>query len=834
MREKGFAIRCPSCLQWQVYERHPRSVALRSAGELRKILSGLSRNPETFEHRKLLRCNQPLHICPAPSEAFVCRNDEQAQLLLQGVEAWSLKRDFRLCKDTTGLSRWPRHVGVLFNALPVKRQRLVELGYLLDPLLLAQANVGIGEELQGPLTVFAAQTFEHKKRLVTTWVPIEAYARWRTQVPPRFNQFCQIVRETVAKQLVSKFLARRPSTRRCPLGLGVGKTCAGRKAACVQKDWGECPAFLELVRRERCPCYGSDRRIIGAVQRKWLKGDVSPTVRRCWAGLTEIAFPIVVHGLLVGVAMAGQLVVGASRPRSLQVIMRASALLKPARDRLARARDVLAGILPPDPSVPMEHYSVKFRVGEKEKDRLILSAQSGVQRIADVAGAQYHRVRARSETAFRQELTGRIETEESREGFTSDPLLFFGGPLLEILRRMRQFWALKAAYLMVVQPKSKDLCMVALSKAGRGGRHVERALGFPGKRVSCLDLKQRPQRPQPCLYRPSEHAGPKTALAKDLVRILRQAMGHKSFAIPQSPFYFSVIVPVAGHLFAFLFAGRDKKGLSALSRRKPGTISDLAQEMIFGACTEVVRALGEIWFRGATEKAWKEFARLACHRMGNELSAVGSILSVLQDEMGFRKQAVELSHEDLLVMLDAIRSATKMLVQQAELTKEVVARPKRVCTRDLITRVLAGAVPDTARVSVRIGKAAERIRVDGALIEQALRELARNAVQMGGARTRITIRVAVTSKAASEWRKFPERHLEISCRNTGVAITGKDAERIFEPFFSSRPGKMGLGLNTVRQNVEAHGGIVRARPWAKGGHFVILMPAFKKGGRPCI
>ena len=64
---------------------------------------------------------------------------------------------------------------------------------------------------------------------------------------------------------------------------------------------------------------------------------------------------------------------------------------------------------------------------------------------------------------------------------------------------------------------------------------------------------------------------------------------------------------------------------------------------------------------------------------------------------------------------------------------------------------------------------------------------------------------------------FSEDQVEVTVSDTGKGIDLNAAERIFEPFYSTKTDGMGMGLSISRSIIESHGGAIRAQNSLAGG-----------------
>ena len=104
------------------------------------------------------------------------------------------------------------------------------------------------------------------------------------------------------------------------------------------------------------------------------------------------------------------------------------------------------------------------------------------------------------------------------------------------------------------------------------------------------------------------------------------------------------------------------------------------------------------------------------------------------------------------------------------------------------------------------------VDLDAHQLRRALLNVARNAVEAGA--KQLTVRV-----------ERDEGTLRFVIDDDGAGFSAEEAERAFDPFFSTKATGTGLGLAITRQILEDHGGVVRAEHKAPGARIVLELPA---------
>jgi signal transduction histidine kinase len=57
-----------------------------------------------------------------------------------------------------------------------------------------------------------------------------------------------------------------------------------------------------------------------------------------------------------------------------------------------------------------------------------------------------------------------------------------------------------------------------------------------------------------------------------------------------------------------------------------------------------------------------------------------------------------------------------------------------------------------------------------------------------------------------------DEHVTVAVHDTGVGIDPNHLDRLFDAFFTTKPGGMGMGLSISRSIIDAHGGRLWATP----------------------
>jgi len=126
------------------------------------------------------------------------------------------------------------------------------------------------------------------------------------------------------------------------------------------------------------------------------------------------------------------------------------------------------------------------------------------------------------------------------------------------------------------------------------------------------------------------------------------------------------------------------------------------------------------------------------------------------------------------------------------------ARPRKVDVNAAVAVCVAALQPSAgARLEFDPDPNAGQAPVDPDAFHQVLLNLILNAREAAGPEGRVSVRTQMLSD-----------EVLVAVRDDGPGVPPEEMERIFEPFRTTRPGALGLGLPLCRQIAAAHGGAV--------------------------
>jgi PAS domain S-box-containing protein len=135
---------------------------------------------------------------------------------------------------------------------------------------------------------------------------------------------------------------------------------------------------------------------------------------------------------------------------------------------------------------------------------------------------------------------------------------------------------------------------------------------------------------------------------------------------------------------------------------------------------------------------------------------------------------------------------------------------------DLIAREIRLS---STRLRMELAEGLPRVLADRIQIEQVILNLARNALDaMQPTEPEKRILTVKTARDAA-------RAVTVSVSDTGVGLSAESAEQLFQPFYTTKPEGMGMGLAISRTIVQAHGGKLWAEPESgRGATFTFSLP----------
>ena len=194
-------------------------------------------------------------------------------------------------------------------------------------------------------------------------------------------------------------------------------------------------------------------------------------------------------------------------------------------------------------------------------------------------------------------------------------------------------------------------------------------------------------------------------------------------------------------------------------------------------------------------EAWQGLSRVLTHEITNSVAPIASLAETARELLGRDGGPVQEA-------LGTIERRSRRLVGFVDAYRTLAGVPspaaRAVSAAELLGDVasLARATSDGVEVTVEVDPPGLDVVADPELVEQALVNLALNAVEAVGAGGRVTLR----AEAGRGGRAT------LAVTDDGPGLLPEVAERAFVPFFTTKPGGSGIGLALAHRIARLHGG----------------------------
>ncbi|BAV34051.1 histidine kinase [Sulfuricaulis limicola] len=245
----------------------------------------------------------------------------------------------------------------------------------------------------------------------------------------------------------------------------------------------------------------------------------------------------------------------------------------------------------------------------------------------------------------------------------------------------------------------------------------------------------------------------------------------------------------AGNLIGTVCIGRDITRAKAMRR-------DLIQ-------AEKMASVGQV-------SAW------IAHQIRNSLGRILMVASAMQPG----RDGTEEQQQTCRNLKSSIAGMDNIVSDLLDYSRTLSLHPTPADLNSVLDDLLAshadGGLNGHHRIERVFGPDLPLVRIDVFKMEQALGNVLKNAMQaMPGEGT---LRV--------ETRRGPgARQVTVMVQDSGPGIPPENLQKVFRPFFTTKPGGTGLGLAIASRIVEAHGGRVAVESAeGRGAAFIFILP----------
>ena len=218
-----------------------------------------------------------------------------------------------------------------------------------------------------------------------------------------------------------------------------------------------------------------------------------------------------------------------------------------------------------------------------------------------------------------------------------------------------------------------------------------------------------------------------------------------------------------------------------------------------------------------------ELAASIAHEVNQPLAAIVADAGASLNWLAATNPNLEKAREALAAIVKDGHRAADVVQRIRQLVTKTEPHKAQVDVNDALRDVLSLVLPQLRHhgvsLTVELASGLPPVRGDRVQLQQVMMNLAINGMEAMGAVTDRPRELSVQSRHESD-------HVVVTVQDSGTGIDPDKVDRVFDAFFTTKPGGMGMGLSICRSIIQAHGGRLTAGSNAgPGATFQFSLPA---------
>jgi PAS domain S-box-containing protein len=220
-----------------------------------------------------------------------------------------------------------------------------------------------------------------------------------------------------------------------------------------------------------------------------------------------------------------------------------------------------------------------------------------------------------------------------------------------------------------------------------------------------------------------------------------------------------------------------------------------------------------------------EMAAAIAHEVKNPLAGIEVMAGLLKRQLAGSPDA----QATLADIIKEARMANAIVLEVLDFVRPIRLQVERISLGDVIQDAVAMAESHAARgavdVQVRYPEHLPPIQGDPHQLRQIFTNLLANAFEALGGSGHVTIAADVLVEDGTGSGEPQRPMVQVEITDNGPGVPADVMDRIFSPFFTTKPQGSGLGLAIVRKIVDAHDGRIDVSRVEGGGtRFRVTLP----------